>query len=172
MSRSGYSDDCDGWALIRWRGAVQAAVRGRRGQALLHDLAAALDAMPVRELIPDELQAAGQYCALGALGAARGLDMAHINPEDREQVAKAFGCAPALAAEIMFENDDDFLDWDWVDLEICGPMRPGEKHARTMRLMVRNAAAARWRRMRAWVQRHLQPLPAAPPAPIQWPPRA
>ena len=43
MSRSGYTDDVDGWDLIRWRGAVTAAIRGTRGQELLHGLAAALD---------------------------------------------------------------------------------------------------------------------------------
>jgi len=38
MSRSGYSDDCDVWALIRWRGAVKSAIRGARGQAMLREL--------------------------------------------------------------------------------------------------------------------------------------
>lgn len=32
MSRCGYSDDYDQWALIRWRGAVESAIRGKRGQ--------------------------------------------------------------------------------------------------------------------------------------------
>lgn len=44
MSRSGYNDDCDGWALIRWRGAVNSAINGKRGQAFLRELVAALDA--------------------------------------------------------------------------------------------------------------------------------
>ena len=33
MSRSGYTDECDGWELVRWRGAVNSAIRGKRGQA-------------------------------------------------------------------------------------------------------------------------------------------
>jgi hypothetical protein len=41
MSRSGYSDDCDGWALIRWRGAVNSAIKGRRGQQALREIVAA-----------------------------------------------------------------------------------------------------------------------------------
>lgn len=45
MSRSGYDDCCDGWGLIRWRGAVAAAIKGSRGRKLLADMAAALDAM-------------------------------------------------------------------------------------------------------------------------------
>lgn len=56
MSRSDYSEDLDMWDLIRWRGQVASAIRGKRGQKLLRDLAAALDAMPVKALIADELQ--------------------------------------------------------------------------------------------------------------------
>jgi hypothetical protein len=37
MSRSGYSDDLENWSLIRWRGAVASAIRGRRGQAFLRE---------------------------------------------------------------------------------------------------------------------------------------
>ena len=45
MSRSGYSDDCDTWPLICWRGAVASALRGRRGQQFLIELRDALDAI-------------------------------------------------------------------------------------------------------------------------------
>lgn len=127
MSRSGYSDDCDGWALIRWRGAVTAAIRGARGQEMLRELLAALDAMPAKELVANELEADGKFCALGVLGHKRGVDMTKIDVEDRSAVAKAFGIAEALAAEIMFEND-----------------------AST------NHDAARWRRVRAWVASHVK----------------
>lgn len=52
MSRSGYADWCDdNWAMIRWRGAVASAVRGKRGQAFLRELATTLDAMPEKRLI-------------------------------------------------------------------------------------------------------------------------
>lgn len=129
MSRSGYSDDCDGWALIMWRGAVASATKGARGQAMLRELLAALDAMPVKELIGDSfVQADGQFCALGALGAARGLDMSDAKYWEREEVASKFGIAGALASEIMFMNDDDF--------SYRSTMEP---------------PAGRWQRMRAWV---------------------
>lgn len=79
MSRSGYTDDgLDSWQVIRWRGAVASAIRGRRGQALLTELLAALDAMPVKELIKEQLVEDGAVCALGALGRARGVDMSAI----------------------------------------------------------------------------------------------
>jgi len=56
MSRSGYTEDNDDqWALIRWRGAVKSAMRGKRGQAFLRELLAALDAMSVKRLIANDL---------------------------------------------------------------------------------------------------------------------
>ena len=63
MSRSGYVDEIENWALIRWRGQVASAIRGRRGQRLLRDLLVALDAMPEKELIVHELEtASGGMC--------------------------------------------------------------------------------------------------------------
>lgn len=130
MSRSGYSDDCDGWSLIRWRGAVTSSIRGKRGQAFLRELATAMDAMPVKELIADELQTAdGGFCTIGVLGAARGMDMSRLDPHDRETVSAAFGISPAMAAEIVFENDEA----GWYD----------EK------------PEIRWFRMRQWVESNL-----------------
>lgn len=107
MSRSGYSDDCCGWDLIRWRGAVTAATRGARGQALLKELLRVLDEMPEKKLIPNDLEdSGGGVCALGAVGRARGLKMEGLNPEDRKAVARFFDIAPALAAEIVYTNDE------------------------------------------------------------------
>jgi hypothetical protein len=108
MSRSGYSDDCDGWKLIMWRGAVASAIRGKRGQAFFREMLAALDALPEKKLITDELEADGAYCALGVVGEKRGVEMENLDPYDRYGVASAFDIAPALAAEIMFMNDDGF----------------------------------------------------------------
>ena len=136
MSRSGYSDDCDGWELVMWRGAVNSAIRGKRGQAFLREMAAALDAMPLKELHANVVVEEGQVCAIGSVAVARGLDVSELDIDDRDEVAKAFGVAPALAAEIAFMNDDDF---GWKKEE----------------------PAARWQRMRKWVDEQL--LPAATP---------
>ena len=106
MSRSGYSDDCDGWSLICWRGAVTSALKGRRGQEFLEQLAESLDEMPVKRLIAHNLEAQGEFCTIGVLGAKRGVHMANIDPNDREEVARVFGIAPAMAAEIVFMNDE------------------------------------------------------------------
>lgn len=137
MSRSGYSDDydADGTGGL-WRGAVTRAIKGKRGQALLREVAAALDAMPSKTLVAESLVTAdGQFCTLGALGAVRGLDLKTIHPEDWDQVAKAFNVAPALVREIVYENDEagDVMRWN----------QPPETDAE------------RWARMRAWVAKQI-----------------
>lgn len=134
MSRSGYSDDCDGWALIRWRGAVESALRGKRGQAFLRELRDALDAMPVKELISGELEANGCHCALGVVGASRGIDMTTIDPYERHIVAERFDVAEAMAAEIMYINDESGY----------GP----------------DAPAKRWKAVRNWVEQNIVEQPS------------
>lgn len=156
MSRSGYTDDCDGWALIRWRGAVKSAIRGKRGQQALTEIAAALDALPEKTLAAGTLATAdGEFCTLGALGRARGMDLTPIDPDDREDVARAFGISEALAAEIMYLNDEYLDDFVWVDVEICGPVRRGYpdfgRHKKTVRVPNKRAAELRWQHMRNWV---------------------
>lgn len=106
MSRSGYCEDSDNWSFIMWRGAVNSAIKGKRGQLFFNELLAALDAMPVKSLITDALEEDGGFCTLGVLGNARGLDMAVIDPEEPEQVSKGFNIAEALAQEVVYMNDE------------------------------------------------------------------
>lgn len=136
MSRSGYSEDLDNWAMIKWRGQVASAIRGTRGQKLLADLLTALDAMPEKALVMSELETDdGEVCALGALGRARGMDLHSIDPEDPDSVAAAFDIAPQLAQEIVYMNDENF-DRRWDDgARNFVDFTPGE----------------RWTAMRAWV---------------------
>lgn len=162
MSRSGYTDDCENLAL--WRGAVDRAINGKRGQAMLRELAAAMDAMPEKTLAADSLVTAdGEFCTLGVLGAARGIDLSALDPEDPEQVADAFGIAKAMAQEIVYLNDEQDDDYEWVEVEICGPMRPWNpewgRHVQRKHTSVLDGPERRWRRMRAWVAKHI--LPAA-----------
>lgn len=108
MSRSGYSEDLDNnWDLIRWRGAVNAAIKGKRGQEFLQETLDALDAMEKKELIACEIIAQdGACCLLGAVAKKRNLDVAGIDPEWPEDVALKFGIARAMASEIVYENDE------------------------------------------------------------------
>lgn len=132
MSRSNYSDDLDQWDLIRWRGAVRSAIRGKRGQAFLREMLAALDAMPQKELIIGELvTASGACCALGAVAVARGIDVSDLKPEyEPEAVAARFGVAEAFSREVQYENDEAM----WV----------------------RETPAERWARMRRWVAEQIR----------------
>lgn len=67
--------------------------------------------------------------------AARGMDLKPLEYSEREGIAKGFGIAPALAAEIMFKNDEAGGYWNIETPE------------------------QRWSRMRAWVASQI--LPAA-----------
>jgi hypothetical protein len=138
MSRSGYSecDDGNDWGLIRWRGAVASAIRGKRGQAFLKEMVQAMDALPEPKLVADVLEdeQEGAVCAIGSVGRVRGVDMSTIDVEDREAIAETFGIAEALAAEIMYEND-----------EAAAFGRREE------------TPEERFQRVRAWALRHLLP---------------
>ncbi|MEY8688467.1 MAG: hypothetical protein AB9M53_01125 [Leptothrix sp. (in: b-proteobacteria)] len=179
MSRHGYTDDCeDVLAAGRWEGALRSAIRGARGQAMLRELAAALDAMPVRELYAGVFASPdGEFCALGVLGTARGIDVSHLNPDredeylegptEPEHVAAVFGISPALAREVMYRNDEIVDEHKWVRVEICGPMRGynaprklgrewPEFHMRSVRATIPDAPARRWRSVRAWVAKQIK----------------
>ncbi|QNB14547.1 hypothetical protein G5S35_17735 [Paraburkholderia tropica] len=167
MSRSGYTDEDDDNTGGLWRGAVMTAIRGKRGQAALKELAAAMDAMPNKTLGAESLVTAdGQFCTLGVLGKARGIDMAPLDPDDWEAVAAAFNIAPAMAREIVYENDEGLRTYDWVDVVICGPMRRNryyERHERTVRVDIPESILGpqRWQRMRKWVERNIAKPKAA-----------
>lgn len=101
-----------------WRGAVESAIRGKRGQAFLKEMLSALDAMPEKRLIANSLEQPqdGAVCALGAVGRARGLDMKPFVRDDDDDydagpdgddMASLFGIAAAMACEIMHVNDED-----------------------------------------------------------------
>jgi hypothetical protein len=132
MSRSGYSDDVDQWQLIMYRGRVASATRGRRGQAMLRDLLAALDVMPHKRLIASEFQSGDNVCALGALAKSRCVDNKYLDAAiengNNDLVAKQFDVATCLVNEVMFENDQDFMAY----------------HSQ-------ETPEQRWSRMRAWV---------------------
>lgn len=111
--RCGYSEDCENnWELIMWRGAVASAIRGKRGQAFLRELLTALDALPDKRLIAEELQQDGEVCAIGSVGLLRKIDMEALDPEDYTAIAEKFGISEALVREIEYVNDE----YSWYSL--------------------------------------------------------
>lgn len=145
MSRSGYSDDFgddDPLAMGRYRQAVQRALDGKRGQAFLRDLLETLDAMPDKRLYSGSFATAeGEFCILGAHAARKGVKVDDLGDAedgcDTELVGQRFGIARTMAAEIMYENDEEFYH------------RDGDR------------AAERWRHMRAWVVESIRSEPHA-----------
>lgn len=137
MSRSGYCDDGMDWAMICWRGAVASALRGKRGQAFLVELARTLDAMPEKKLVAVTVNKPDGCCALGAVARTRGIDTADIDTKidagddwgTAEVLAERLGIAPAMAKEIVYMNDEGA----W------GSETPEQ----------------RWVRMRSWVNENL-----------------
>jgi len=140
MARSGYSDDCDGNELWLWRGAVKRSMEGKRGQKALREMVVALDALPEKKLVSGSFSGVGGYCALGALAKHRDVDVSDLNPKrpesdpyyedevDRDVVSVRFDIAPAMAAEVMYMNDE--AGW-------------GE------------TPEHRWFRVRGWAERHI-----------------
>jgi len=138
MSRSNYSDDCENLGL--WRGAVQRATFGYRGQAFLRKLRDALDAMPDKRLIADAIKDEhGNVCALGAVDPT--VEIYHA-----EELAEHFGIARALAAEIVYINDERG-EGDWVRGE--GPAQ--NPWGYPPYVWVACTPEERWRQVRAWV---------------------
>lgn len=127
MSRSGYCEDGDYEYSNLWMASVERAMYGKRGQAFLKELAAAMDAMPEKKLIADELVTPeGEVCAIGVVCKSRGLNTEGVDIYDREEIGKLVGIAPSMAAEIEYYNDQYGR----------GDQTPEE----------------RWTRMRKWVE--------------------
>lgn len=133
MGRHGYSEDLasdDVLAYGRWRGIVRSATRGKRGQAMLKELLHALDAMPVKELIKDDLiTEEGACCTIGALLAHKEVPEARNLHEWNEKIAEELDVHEALIQEIEFENDEGGF---------------------------RETPAEVWVRMRTWVAKQIQ----------------
>lgn len=131
MSRSGYSDDCDGVQL--WRANVERAIQGKNGQEFFRELLAALDALPRKRLIQHELVSEdGECCALGAVALARNLDVSAVDESEPEEVAAALGIRSMLAQEVAFWNDET------------------HRH---------DSPEDRWQRMRTWVCSEIKGIP-------------
>lgn len=145
MSRSGYGD-CDSgdnyWGYICWRGQVESAIRGKRGQAFFRDLVAALDAIPGKRLIQGSLNKDGEVCAIGAACSKRGIDPTPFkakedddySTDNHEALAAQLGIAHQLVQEVEHEND---ADW-------------------------RETPEDRWKRIREWAGSKIKPAEVQP----------
>lgn len=148
MSRSGYTDDCWGFDLIMYRGAVDKAIAGRDGQAFLLEMIESLDALATKELIPNSFVATEGVCALGSVALKRGLDTSKIDVENDDvswKAADLFKISPKLAAEIMYMNDER-----------------GGGYSYATNSYVVETPDQRWKRIREWAVSHLKPIEVGP----------
>lgn len=139
-------EDFPGQAEL-WQANCERSLKGKKGQASLRDLEAALLALPSPRLIAGELQnKAGEVCAIGALAkfkghecpiVAYGLDEfgdTEIDPIDVESatidLAKTLGVPRMVAIAVAAENDAA-----WVKLD----------------------SEQRYQRVLAWVRQEIQP---------------
>ncbi|WP_315833959.1 hypothetical protein [Bradyrhizobium prioriisuperbiae] len=155
MSRSGYSYDHDdeNGALAMYRGMVASATRGKRGQALLKDILIAMNGMPIKQLVADDLERAnGSVCAIGAAGRLRGVDMSILDPEDAESVAGKFNVADCLAREIVYMNDEFGFSGEYEFVE--GVNYWGQRGP--YRRMRKETPEERFSRMRKWVRSQIK----------------
>jgi hypothetical protein len=131
VSRSweGESDDPLDWG--RYKAATRSTLRGRRGQAFLRELIAALDALHRPELSAGALgnRRTGCVCALGAIALAQGAsfdDLARDNGDwGPGDAADWYNISPTLANEIISANDD------WGDGNSAKVRQSRWRHVRT-----------------------------------------
>jgi len=117
-------EDFNNQSLL-WEANQERCIRGRKGQAALRELEAALLALPEKRLITDELEnARGDVCAIGALVRFKGKenpmigdsfggaeDNLTINADEIERatidLAQELGVPRLVALAVVRENDED-----------------------------------------------------------------
>jgi hypothetical protein len=102
-------------------------------------------------------------------GHAQGVSCTGGDAEDGcepEEVGQRFGIARAMAAEIMYLNDEWYIvdEWEWEERVLCGPVRPYYpeygRHTYSVRVHNDHHAEKRWGLMRQWVADSLKSFPS------------
>lgn len=115
-----------------WLHNIRAAIKGKRGQAILRDLREALLSLPEKRLIegaicnaPSEAAArpVAEFCAVGALAFYRGVksgkapaDVIESLPQGEQddwttiRLGRSLGMSDTLAWDLAYKNDETFAD--------------------------------------------------------------
>jgi len=124
--RISYSDDEQYPGQFNlWQANCDRSLVGRKGQAALRELEAALVALPNKRLIADEFENEEGICPLAAVAKYRGLTRSDIkaDPEsEMEEVGVELGM-PRLVAWKIVELNDIIIDGHYADT--VGPVRYG-----------------------------------------------
>lgn len=165
MSRSGYCDDIDDTlAHGRWRAQVRSATRGKRGQKLLREMLAALDAMPEKRLVPFELEVSADADAKHAADWSRitGMDpseyLTHALRRD-ERVKEGDVCALGALGKMrgldMSNLDPEDPDTVASAFDIASPLAREIVYMNDEVSSHNETPEQRWTRMRKWVASQL-----------------
>lgn len=165
MSRSGYCDDIDDTlAHGRWRAQVRSATRGKRGQKLLRDMLAALDAMPEKRLAPFELEISAEA---DARHAARWAEITKSDtsyyfehvlrraPGVREGDVCALGAVGKMRGMDMSDLDPEDPDTVAGAFDVAAPLAREIVYMNDEVSSYSETPEQRWTRMRAWVARQI-----------------
>ena len=123
-----------------WEANCRRSIRGRRGQAELKQLEAALRALPQQRLTKDTLVEGDDVCAIGAYARYKGFTLADYDPEDEtDQVGVAAGM-PRLVAWSVVAQNDLHCNTFW-GIPLVRDMTPEERYVKVL----------------AWVRGHIVP---------------
>ena len=159
MSRAGYGDDMeDPLDLGRWRGQVASATRGKRGQRLLRDLLAALDAMPEKRLVTDVLEVstiadakhAEQWAKITNNPPARYFTVVKRPAEYRDGDVCALGALGKVRGLDMSNLDPEEPDNVAAAFDIASPLAREIVYVND-EWYASETPEQRWHRMRNWV---------------------
>lgn len=165
--RFSYTDEEDvPGQFALWQANCQRSINGKKGQAALRELEAALLALPDKRLIAEKMiDADGEVCAIGALAKYKGRDLLaepHIGPDDEfegdgemEEIGMELGMPRLVAWKVVCKND---VEIDGYYKNLPGPYRWFQEQQR-LRAYVPVTPEIRYEKMLAWVRRQLgQPV--------------
>lgn len=114
-------------------------MRSERGQRFLRDLRDALDAMPQKRLVALKYKTSdGEYCAVGCVAEARGVDLSTVVDHTGDDAVDCF------SVTLPFHLNVNGNVVAWIEAE-------NDRTAST------ESPEDRWRRMRAWVEKYISP---------------
>lgn len=162
MSRIDYYDGDDALQMGRWIARAKMAIGGKRGQAVLRELEAALLAMPEKILISGAFCKEGDVCVLGALAIDRAVKAGKSREEALRDLEKEASCQ-------SFRYDDDGKQVpERVPLEGLDALEYGEKELKltetlTWELMEKNdemcfdvTPQRRYEKVLEWVRENIR----------------
>ncbi len=154
--RINYSDEEDypgQYAL--WDANCRRSLKGRKGQAELRELEAALLALPAKQLIKDTLDDDdGGVCAIACYAKYKGLDLKKFDREDESDEVGIAAGMPPLVAWTVVELNDIIMDVVWEVAD--GPLNRWDATYKGGIPLVRDMTPEeRYERVLVWVRGQL-----------------